>query len=842
MKKAIIKAVVFIMTFVVALFVISRIMNKGHNNMTMEMAGPGLPVISMEKAGIVYNNLYGYTQPMDVALLREQVTVLGENRDSAFTVHTYGCNVTGIYLEVRSTDGSRLIENSEITDYQLVGNSILGRFAVKDLIEQSKEYVLVLLLELDGDEQVRYYTRMIWDDSLHEVEKLQFVLDFHDRLYNREAARELTKYMETNYALEDNSSFHKVNIHSSFKQITWGDMEVEQVGDSRVTLKEIASQTASVVVESFVQTHSGNKVTAYRVSEVFRVRYTADRMYLLDYDRTMNQIPDVSDMYANDKILFGITDENVPFAESVDGNVVVFTIANKLCSYNMTTNKLAMIFSFYDEKFNDERCLNDNHSIKILDVDEGGNISFAVYGYMNRGRHEGQVGIQINVYNSNLNTNEELIYIPYDCSFSVLQSQMEQLLYLNRDNVLYLLLDDAIHRIDLTERKSETVVTKSRDDSMLVSGNHKILVWQEEMTDGYCRQLNVRNLSDDTQISLKAQKEEVIRPLGFMGEDILYGVARQEDVARESFGRLFFPMYKLCICNAEGKLLKEYQQENIYITGCKVEDNQITLERLLKDERGNFQTAAADHITNNAKEEPGKNRIVVANIDVYEKYVQLQVKNTINTKSIQILTPKEVVFEEGRKITLSNETEHPGFYVYEAGGRIAVYYSPANAIAYAYQKSGCVTDGKGNIIWIKGNRVSRNQIMAIGEPEKAPEGESLAVCLDTIFAFEGLVRNSAYLLGRGQSVSEILANNLDAAQILDLTGCPLDAVLYYVNRDIPVLVLLEDGEAVLLTGFNELNVVIFEPSKGKLYKNGMNDTTKWLEENGNSFITYIRKE
>ena len=73
-----------------------------------------------------------------------------------------------------------------------------------------------------------------------------------------------------------------------------------------------------------------------------------------------------------------------------------------------------------------------------------------------------------------------------------------------------------------------------------------------------------------------------------------------------------------------------------------------------------------------------------------------------------------------------------------------------------------------------------------------------------------------------------------------MSGCNLDAMLYYVNLDIPVLAILSDGEAVLLTGFNEYNVVVMEPSTGKLYKKGMNDTTEWLQENGNYFVTYKR--
>ena len=79
------------------------------------------------------------------------------------------------------------------------------------------------------------------------------------------------------------------------------------------------------------------------------------------------------------------------------------------------------------------------------------------------------------------------------------------------------------------------------------------------------------------------------------------------------------------------------------------------------------------------------------------------------------------------------------------------------------------------------------------------------------------------------------------AEVADMTGCPMDAMLYFVNQDIPVLGILANGEAVLITGFNEFNIVVFEPSTGKLYKKGMNDSAKWFSENGNRFITYFRQ-
>lgn len=842
MKKTIVKTSVFILVFIVSLVIGSKIMNKGHNNMTMEMAKASLPVVTMIAGESDYNRLFGYTKECDTAFQREAVTVLGEKRDTAFRVDTYGCEITGMQMEVRSIDGARLIEDTPITEYTIGKDEVYAKLALKDLIEKDTEYSLAIVLELDGTEEVHYYTRVIWSEDLYFAEKLAYVMDFHERLYDKEAAKELAKYLETNSQLEDNKSFHKVNIHSSFQQITWGNLAVEEIRKPNVRLTEIAGQTASFLLDYVVSTSEGQLVTYYRVKEYYRVRYTTDRMYLLDYERTMTQIPDAEHMYANDKILLGIVDAGIPIVESEDGNIVVFEVERQLFGYNTTTNKLAVIFSFYDSENNDVRAMNDSHAIKVLDVDEGGNVRFAVYGYMNRGRHEGEVGIQLYAYDSSLNTIEELVYIPYDKSYAVLKAEMKQLLYLNRNQEMYLFMENAVYNINLLERTARIIVNITQDDSLQVSEKHDIIVWQEGQDIYDCQQLKVRNLSGGVEREILVDGDEAIRPLGFMGEDIVYGVAKKADIVTENSGRVFFPMYKVCICDSYGNVLKEYCQENIYVVDCSMVDNQITLTRMLRLENGTFKETLDDHIMDNTEEEEGKNVIVTADIDRYQRYVQIKTKKTIDSKTIKILTPKEVVFEGEQNVAMDSLGEDCRYYVYGAYGVDGIYNAPAKAVMQAYEIAGVVADARGDSVWIKGNRVARNQIMAIKKPEPAGEKSSLSICLNTMLSYEGIMRDTEQLLAQGQTVREILEDNLEHTQILDLTECNLDSVLYYVNQDIPVLALLENGEAVLVTGFNEFNVVIMDPTRGTLEKRGMNDSAVWFEENGNKFVTYVRME
>lgn len=842
MKKTIIRIAVCVVVFLASALIIGSIMNQGHNNMTMEMAPATLPMITMESGGVACNELHGNTVEMDVAYQKDCITLLGEGRQANFTVDTFGREITGISTEVRSIDGSRLIENSEVTGWKANGKSFSVSLTLKDLIDTNTQYSLTLILELEGEQKVYYYTTILWNDDVHISEILEFATDFHGKLYDKEMAKELTKYLEPNSKLTDNGTFHKVNIHSSFQQITWGSLEPVQEDAASIRLTQISGNVAALLMDFVVSTGEGKNKIYYNVEEYYRVRYTSERMYLLDYERTMTQIPDTTRMYANDKILLGITDENVDMMESADGNTVVFSDMGQLLSYNAATNGLTVIFSFYDKDNADRRTLYDNHGIKILDVDEGGNVKFAVYGYMNRGRHEGETGIQIISYDNSLNTIEEEVYIPYSKSYAVLKDEMEQLLYRNRQQHVYFFLENGVYDVDLENRSAEQLVSIRQDDSLQVSENHEIIVWQEGDDINHSNQLNVRNLNTGEQTVIRAEDGETIRPLGFMGEDIIYGVARESDIRTENSGQIFYPMYKVCISNSSGDNLKEYGQDGIYIVDCAIEGNQITLSRIQRSENGSYQEILDDQIMNNVEEEPGQNKVVTADIDIYERYVQIQTKTTIDTKTIKVLNPKEVVFEGGRELTLDAVSEVSRYYVYNAYGVQGIYSAPGKAVKEAYDSAGVVANDRGITVWLKGNRVSRNQIMAIKEESVTDQKNSLTVCLDNILRHAGITRNTEYDLAQGKTAIQILEENMTGVQVLDLSGCSLDAVLYYVNQDIPVLAILEDGEAVLVTGFNEFNVVIMEPSTGKLYKKGMNDATTWFAENGNHFISYMKIE
>ena len=100
------------------------------------------------------------------------------------------------------------------------------------------------------------------------------------------------------------------------------------------------------------------------------------------------------------------------------------------------------VFSFRDTEGTDIRDDWGPHDIKIVRVDEAGSVDFVVYGYMNRGDHEGQVGTAVYHYDGLVQTMEEEVFIPSTQSYEILKSEMGQLMYVNDKGNLYLFIDE----------------------------------------------------------------------------------------------------------------------------------------------------------------------------------------------------------------------------------------------------------------------------------------------------------------------------------------------------------------------------------------------------------------
>ncbi len=816
--------------------------------MTAEMSKATLPIVYMNVNDEYINPLHGYTTEMEGNYLRGPITPLMANRSVTFRADLYDAVIAKVSYEVRPLDMSRLIEETEVSDFTYEGDAIYATATLKDLIEDDTEYMLIIKLTTSGGSVIRYYARVINRAELYLSEKMEFVRDFSDRTMDKEAAESIKKYMETN-ADGDNSSYAYVNIHSNFNQLTWGELEPALITDKDMEILEIDETTASIMLKYQVEIMS----ETHNVSEFFRLQ-RGKRMYLMEYERIMDQVFDADkNVVVNGKILHGMINEKPVGIENDAGTIYAFVQQNALYSYNTSSNTMARLFAFADKDNNDERTRYNAHSIKPMMIDGVGNIWFIVYGYMNRGLNEGKVGVALYYYDCALNTIEEELFIPYTKSYEMLSVEIDNLAYISSRNRLYVFLDGGVYTINITARESEIMQASISETGFFSSDDESIIAWQTGNSVVDFTQIQLFKLNSMTPYTIPSGAGEVVIPLGFMDNDVIYGAARVSDVTTDYTGKTIIPMYSVRIQDQNGNTLKDYHQDGVYVLGIEKSDNLLILSRATRDpDSGELLPIEDDQIVNNKTQTSLKNKLSSVVTEKTETTYQTVLYKGGDGKksSVKVTNPKEVVFEGSRDVSIKDDDTLKRYYVYAKGKIAGIYSSASEAVEIAGNLYGVVTNKQMAYVWESSNRKASTKITSLEISKTTPKADSeedtpetdntssYVKCIDMMLQSGGVYKSSEEEIRR-KSLARVLSDNLEA-DVLDLSGVSLSDVLYYVSRGYPVMAMTGQGTAVIITGYDSKNTILYDPGEERVYKLGMNDSKELFEKAGNRFVTYIK--
>lgn len=809
MKRRAIKAGVLIIVFIAALVISSMIINSGTDDEIVDMGAPTLPRVSFTVGETEVNPLFGYEQDMDITAMRDTITPLNADGSLSVNIEENNNEITGIQYEVYSLDGQDKYAEGE-AEVPQEGESVNLRLA-NAVAGDVREAVLKIILTV-GDDSVSYYTRVAMPNGLSTSTCLAYALDFHDKAINKTASEELQSHLEPGEE-SDNTTYQTVNIHSDITHIQWGDLQPEIVGDVEWSIKESNTVYTSILAKYQVSCQNENGEAAlYNVKEFFRVRFLVDTIYLLDYNRDMEQIFQGTEQeFDGNGILFGITSaDDIQYETNSDESVVAFVQERNLWLYDGNEDKLTEVFSFSDQEGRDMRSRNDQHAIRIISVDDDGNLAFAVYGYMNRGYHEGEVGVGIYYFSADRNAIEEKAFIPSTKSYAIAADELGKMVYYNHgESMLYVLADGTLYQIDL-ENDEQTVLAEGlSEDQYAVSDDGQQMAYQSSDA-----QISVMNLKSGDTYTIDAAEGESVRPLGFINGDFIFGKVRSADKGVTVAGEEISPMYQIEIHNSDNKTEAQYsfEDQNIYTTDILIDGNLVTLNRVVKS--GDvYNSTTQEFITNNQERRESKVALESYTTDALGRQVRMTFTDGISGTAPELLKPGQIASREPLTVTLSGGDSGEKFYVYGMGELVAVYDKAGYAVQKANEVSGVVISSNQEYVWERGNRdlVYSTEASAFGKES----GEtSLAAC-------------------------ERYMEQYEAHQI-DLTGCTLDQVLYVINRGCPVIALVSADHAVLLTGYTMTDITYIDPDDGASHTVGISTMEQQTSGSGNVFIGYIK--
>lgn len=802
-KKRKIEAVILAIVFVAAVIIFSFLTNRGDENTTVGLDGASCPQVSFEMGGYQMNQLEGYVKEMDVTVLRDTITPVIYNQLTA-VIDAHDAEITGIDYAVYSLDGKEKLYEDTISKPQ---EEVKLEFSGEDLLEDEK--VLKLTLHVGEEKEIYYYTRIVDASDANLKICLDYANDFHTNALQKLEDQGVETAIETTANGNEGALSH-VTINSDFDHVSWGKLEPQVIEKVRWKIKELKNSYTCLELEYQVAGKGEeNEQDAYRVEEFFKIRHSAKakKTYLLEYDRKMNQIFDpIGQVLGKKGIILGIADENISYKSNKDGTIVSFVQANELWSYHKEKNEMTLIFSFDAEEGYDERNLLNKHEIEILNHSNKGNIRFAVKGYMNRGNHEGEVGVAVYYYDANEKIVTEEAFVAYD---RALESEV---LFNAKTNVLYLLNDGTFHEFKLDYRSQDVIAQGLTEEEYKISPNGNMIAYIDKTVENSGSKIILQNLKKEEELEVTGEEGETLIPLGFIGSDFIYGVTKSSDAGETISGEKVFPMYKLDIVNVKGEIEMSYEKPGKYILSASIEDNMITVSLGTVNAKV-YSPEREDYITNNESEEESKVYLESYVTELKERQRRLTFAEGLEDTNPKILTANQTLSSEALEFVLEGRETSDKYQVYAYGELYGKYRELSEAIQAAKEHTGVVVDAGLRCIWEMSNR-DLNYVIS-QENKVVP----------------ALLKN----LDKGMTPMEA-AEAVDGAVCVDLTGCAAEDLLYIINQDIPVIAMTSSKKAIVLTGYNEISIFYQTPGKEERKSVSYEKMDEMTKKSGNTYI------
>ena len=202
----------------------------------------------------------------------------------------------------------------------------------------------------------------------------------------------------------------------------------------------------------------------------------------------------------------------------------------------------------------------------------------------------------------------------------------------------------------------------------------------------------------------------------------------------------------------------------------------------------------------------------------------------LSDKKISPLRTREIVNMGGGKYGfIEGKTTYGGFGAFHA----------STSEMGTDENMGIVVDNTNQYIWKRGKASYVNSLSGLSVGADDTSESSIAQAISAILVREGESVDVHSLLNQGEKPISILQAALKDATVLDLTGCNMQEVLYYIAQGNPVYAINSSGEAVLLIGYDSSNVYIYNPVSGNTSSVAQSDASADFVAAGNIFISYV---
>jgi len=839
MVKNIYKTVILLFVFVGALFFFGQHMETDFqdNSKEVSMAKEKFPYVQLQTQGFKINTLYGYSAPMEPEIIRESITPLAEDKKLTVLLGKAISSLTKMEYRIVDKETGEVYDTGSISAIDEGQEKVEIAFSYN--FKTSTEYILDLMGTSDEGREIHYYTRIkyyINDSKL--AQKLAFAQKFHKTTFVKTKAQELERYLEPD-GTNRNSSLAKVDITSSSDLITWGGMSPKIISDEWITIKEFNMETACVQYNYFIQAETASGQEIYHVKEFYRVRHASGQDFLLNFERTMEaQFDEKLASTKTSQLKLGITEEHKSrMLTNKEEDVLYFVRGGVLYRYDMENNEIMKVYQVFSEKAPYLYRAYNEQDIRLLKVDEDGSLYFCVYGYFPRGEYEGDVAVVLYEYTADGRL-QEMVFMPSSTTYQQLKEDFEEYGYVSPRDIYYFTVANTVYAYNMAGRRLEKLVENVKANSFMIMEGVNSYVWSSSLSNGYGSNITIYNLeTDERQMIFQPDKDTYIRLLGVIEDNVIYGYAKKKDVGRNKDGTKVVPCYELHIADTKGNVKKSFDRSGQYIQSIQANGNVINI-KMCKKSGSTYVDTTEDSILCPTEVTTSKFSYSyrVTTKSLTEWYIQFPSGFELSEVPKEVQGPQKVLTSE-RYVRL----EQPGiakYYVYAVGKITASYENARQAIKDADDQMGVVVSSNHQVVWERSGSYLQNNIGGLEIKRSDDSISNLAACAYMLLKRNHIQPNVKTLMKK-DTVYSMLAGYL--SRPVNLKGCNLEQVLYFVSGNKPVIAMTSDNTAVVIGGYTTTQLSLYDPESGAVKTVSRSEYEKIFENAGNSFVSYMEE-
>ncbi len=837
MVKYIYQVIALIFIFAGALFMFGRNMetDMDEKGALVELTEETYPYVQIQLHNRVVNTLYGYSTPLESNVVREAVTPLDQEKKLTLLFSKAKSRLVNLDYSIIDKESGEVYSTGSI---HAIGKKKKVGFTFDFGFKTSTEYILDLKATSDQGKTIHYYTRLkYYLDESNLDKKLAFAERFHKDTFSKSKAEELGRYLEPD-SRNRNTSLSYVDITSSSKLVTWAEMSPKVISDELVMIREYNMETACIQYNYFVKAATASGEETYHIKEFYRVRHASGQNYLLNFERSMEAVFDVSVASTKtSQLKLGITeDKEGKMLSSNKADKLYFARDGVLYQYNMEENQMRKIYSSFSDKASYAYKAYNEQGIRLLKVDEKDNLYFCAYGYFPRGRYEGDVAVVLYEYTADGEL-EEMVYMPMSTTYQQLKEDFEEYGYVSSRGIYYFTVANTVYAYNMTAKRLEKIAENVKENTFMTMEGVNCYTWSSSLSKGYGESITIYNLeNDEKKMIYRPDQDSYVKLLGVIEDNMVYGFVRKSDIGKTSDGANVVPCYELYIASTTGEVKRKYSKQGHFVQKISCNGNVINMT-LCKRRQGVYKKSGEDTILNNSEREPEKFRYAsrVTTKSLTEWYIEFPSSFEMKEEPVwgepvtSVTTSERYVRLEPPKITK--------YYVHAGGRIVASYENAARAIREADSRMGVVISSNHQVVWERSGAFLQNSIGGLNLTKAGNGVSNLSACVHMLLKANHYDVEAKSLVDKNQIPYEVLRQYLQRP--VSLKGCSLEEILYFVSGNKPVIAMTGERTAVVIGGYTTTELTLFNPTSGRKETVRRSEYEEIFKKAGNHFISYM---